>query len=70
MILHEVEGRFLQSSNTTTGSNSNDGPILKDTFVVYGSLLVFMFLLFCFVRRSFPRAYQLRNWVPEIKVCA
>jgi hypothetical protein len=72
--------RFLEDANSTTdddlksnytspnASTGNDGEVLKDTFVVYGSLLLVLLLLFCFVRRAFPRAYQLRNWVPHIKV--
>jgi hypothetical protein len=62
--------RLLQQSNTTTTTTSgNDGAILRATFVVYGSFVLGMFIAFCHVRRKFPRAYQLRNWVPDIKVC-
>ena len=64
--------RLLQQSNTTssatTTTSGNDGAILRATFVVYGSFILGMFIMFCHVRRKFPRAYQLRNWVVDIKV--
>lgn len=64
-----VHSRLLEDgSNSTGNSTHNDATLLRDTFVVYGSLLVAMFLTFCYVRRAFPRAYQLRNWVSHIKV--
>ncbi len=62
--------RWLEQSNATTTattSSGNDGAVLRATFVVYGSFVFGMFLLFCHVRRKFPRAYQLRNWVTDIK---
>ena len=62
--------RWLEQSNTTTStttSSGNDGAVLRATFVVYGSFVLGMFLLFCHVRRKFPRAYQLRNWVTDIQ---
>lgn len=63
--------RLLQQSNTTTTATTsgNDGAILRATFIVYGSFILGMFITFCHVRRKFPRAYQLRNWVTDIKVC-
>lgn len=61
--------RSLQESNSTTTTSGNDGEILRATFVVYGSFVLGMFIAFCYVRRKFPRAYQLRNWVTDIKVC-
>jgi hypothetical protein len=65
-----VAQRLLQESNTTTTTTSgNDGAILRATFIVYGSFVLGMFIAFCYVRRKFPRAYQLRNWVTDIKVC-
>ena len=64
--------RLLQQSNTTssatTTTSGNDGAILRATFVVYGSFILGMFITFCHVRRKFPRAYHLRNWVVDIKV--
>lgn len=63
--------RLLQDSNTTTATSTsgNDGAILRATFLVYGSFVLGMFIVFCYVRRKFPHAYQLRNWVADIKVC-
>ena len=64
-----TELRLLQQSNTTSTTSGNDGAVLRATFVVYGSFVLGMFITFCHVRRKFPRAYQLRNWVTDIKVC-
>jgi hypothetical protein len=68
-----VSNRWLQQDNETTGNatqttTNNDATVLRATFVVYGSLLLAMFLTFCYVRRKFPRPYQLRKWVAKIKV--
>lgn len=41
--------------------------VLRDTFIVYGSLMVGLVLLFCWVRRRFPKAFTLRQWVDKIK---
>lgn len=46
----------------------NDSEVLKNTFMVYGSALGFIFLLFCYVRQRFPRPYTLRSWVEDLKV--
>lgn len=47
---------------------SSDSEVLRNTFMVYGSILVCMFLLFCYVRKRFPRPYALRAWVEDLKV--
>jgi uncharacterized membrane protein len=46
----------------------NDSEVLRNTFMVYGSMLIGIFLLFCYVRKRFPRPYTLRNWVEDLKV--
>jgi hypothetical protein len=45
----------------------DDGQVLRDTIMVYGSALVVMMLLFCWARRRFPNVYNLRNWVEPIE---
>jgi hypothetical protein len=56
------------TSNTTdTTSGSNDSAILRNTFLVYGSTLLAVFFLFCWIRLKFPRPFNTRNWVPEIQ---
>ena len=57
--------RFLQDENEDENSQGNDGQKLRDTFILYGSLLCGCFLLFCYVRRRFPRPYTIRNWVED-----
>jgi Late exocytosis, associated with Golgi transport/Calcium-dependent channel, 7TM region, putative phosphate/Cytosolic domain of 10TM putative phosphate transporter len=77
--LHHATHRWVQADTTSTNSSSSssnstavteydDAAVLRDTFLVYGSLLVVLFLAFCWARRRFPHAYQLRNWVPHIQV--
>jgi hypothetical protein len=47
-------------------NNLTDGEILKQTLEVYGSIFSFSLILFCVVRRMFPRAYNLRSgWISE-----
>jgi hypothetical protein len=46
----------------------NDSEVLRNTFMVYGSILICIFLLFCFVRQKFPRPYKIRSWVEDLKV--
>ena len=53
------------ASATTSDSGApqeyNDAEVLRATFVVYGSVLLGVFVLFCYVRRRFPRPNNLRN---------
>lgn len=55
---------------TTTGNNlttSNDSEIIRGTLRIYGSIYLAIFLLFCVVRQKYPKLYNLRGWVPEMK---
>ena len=49
-------------------ASSSDGRTLRDTFMVYGGMLVVIFLTFCYVRRAFHKPYTIRRWVEECKV--
>jgi hypothetical protein len=66
------------STNTTTSDNNNstndiddssgsgtmsDGEVLRTTFTIYGSILLIAFLMFCWLRKQYPRAYTIRRWV-------
>jgi hypothetical protein len=65
---NEYEFRFLQSSNSTASDEFNDSQVLRHTFLVYGSALLFIVLLFCWLRLKFPRAYNLRSgWIEALK---
>jgi hypothetical protein len=67
--------RWLQednstSTNTTTVNNNaafNDAATLRNTLRLYGTLFVVLLLVFCFLRRKFPRVYNLRDWIEPIK---
>jgi len=62
-----IVSRFLDSAGAANSTNStavvphNDALVLRNTFVVYGPALLGSFLLFCYVRRRFPRAFNLRS---------
>lgn len=64
--------RLLQDTNETTSEDEDtviydDGQVMRDTMMVYGSILVVILLLFCWARRRFPNVYNLRNWVDPLK---
>jgi len=71
------EDRFLQDTNSSetaaptavpvNDADTNESAILRATFVIYGSVLLGVFVLFCYVRLKFPRPYNLRNWVEDLK---
>jgi hypothetical protein len=46
---------------------SDDDETLKNTLRVYGSLFVIVLILFCHLRRKYPRVYNVRNWVENLK---
>ena len=75
---HYHDDRFLQDTNSSETSaptavpvddaaNTDDSEVLRATFLLYGSVLLGVFVLFCFVRLKFPRPYNLRNWVEDLK---
>jgi Late exocytosis, associated with Golgi transport len=57
--------RLLQDTTSNAASpsstNYNDGQVLKNTFLVFGTLLVIILLLFGWARRRFPQVYNLRR---------
>ena len=61
-----------ETANTTSSGDKNsviydDSQVLRDTMAVYGSSMLVIILVFCWVRRRFPKVYNLRNWVDPIK---
>ena len=61
-----------ETANATSSGNKNsviydDSQVLRDTMAVYGSSMLVIILVFCWVRRRFPKVYNLRNWVDPIK---
>ena len=53
--------------DTSDPQELSDSKVLRATFVVYGSVLLAVFVLFCYVRRKFPRPYNLRTWIEDRK---
>ena len=44
---------------------SNDADIIRESFRVYGSIYLVSFVIYCFLRRRFPKLFNIRSWVPE-----
>lgn len=62
--------RVLQDSNATAEEEEeefDDSAVLRNTFLVYGSVLVVVFLLFCHLRLKYKNVYNLRSYVPDLK---
>ena len=52
-------------ATTSTTQNYDDSQVLQGTFLVYGSALLVIFVMFCWARRKFPTVYHLRSWVKD-----
>jgi len=48
-------------------TNFNDSEVLRNTLILYGGIFVGAIIVFCFVRRLFPSAYNVRNTVHRLK---
>eukprot|EP00977_Amphora_coffeiformis_P023444 scaffold13397_cov183-Amphora_coffeaeformis.AAC.3 len=44
----------------------NDSEVIRNTISVYGTVMLAIFLIFCWARRRFPNVYNLRNWVYHV----
>lgn len=55
--------RYLQSTE------SSQQPLI-DALKFYGSIFCVGFVVYCYVRKRFPRTYAVRQWVPEIRTPA
>lgn len=58
--------RLLQNSTDDSGEAIDDARVIRDTCMVYGSIMVVTFLLFCYVRQKYPRPYSIRKWVEDL----
>jgi hypothetical protein len=47
--------------------DGNDAVVLKNTLRVYGTFFVIVLIIFSYLRRKYPRVYNLRNWVEDLK---
>ena len=60
--------RFLQNNSTnSTLAVSNSGQALKDTMKVYGSIFAAAFFCFCFLRKKYPVAFNIRGFFADLK---
>eukprot|EP00538_Stauroneis_constricta_P012736 CAMPEP_0119556414 /NCGR_PEP_ID=MMETSP1352-20130426/8386_1 /TAXON_ID=265584 /ORGANISM="Stauroneis constricta, Strain CCMP1120" /LENGTH=1175 /DNA_ID=CAMNT_0007603377 /DNA_START=9 /DNA_END=3536 /DNA_ORIENTATION=- len=46
---------------------STDSVIIRETFMVYGSIYVALFTTFCYARRRYNKYFNLKSWVPEMQ---
>ena len=45
----------------------NEGRVLRDTAILYGSLMILILVAFGCVRKRYPKAFNIRNWVEELQ---
>jgi len=60
---------FIENDDDKKNEEGNDSEALRYAFTVYGSIFLIFFLLFCFVRRRYPRIYNVRSCVSRLQ-CA
>jgi hypothetical protein len=77
-----INNRYLQTKdNNTTNTNTtsadtdtddnpeklSDGTIIKQTLSIYGTFFLICLILFCFFRKQYPKAYNLRSgWIDTL----
>ena len=59
-------GRYLESDEDED-EDFNDSKVLRDSIIIYGGLLVGIIIVFSWLRRRFPNAYNVRSWSPDYK---
>ena len=48
-------------------AGSRDSRDLRNTMRLYGTLFLLILIVFCYVRRKYPKVYNLRNWLPGLQ---
>ena len=46
---------------------STDTSIIRQSLRVYGSVYLCFLLIFCYMRAKYPKWYNIRSWVPQLK---
>ena len=54
-------------SDETELIDGNDSVVLKNTLRLYGTFFVCVLILFSYLRRKFPKIYNLRSWVEDLQ---
>jgi len=75
MTMEETEERMFAlhtsrglEDTEEDGEGSNDtSEVLRTTFRLYGVIFVVLFCIYCFVRRRYPGAYNVRNTYEHLK---
>ncbi|KAL7556780.1 hypothetical protein ACA910_005222 [Epithemia clementina (nom. ined.)] len=73
MVKNEFERRQLDimrnlgTNDDGTSTDFNDSRVLRDSILIYGGILVMVIVIFSYVRRRFPKVYNVRNWVEHLK---
>ena len=63
-----TNSRSLSSGEDDNGTTEfKESEVLKDSIILYGGLLVVTIVAFSWLRRRFPRVYNVRNWVDDLK---
>ena len=58
-----MDERFLQEEEEEPPVDGNDSEVLLNTFLLYGGIFLIILIAFCYLRRRFPGAYNLRSWI-------
>jgi Late exocytosis, associated with Golgi transport/Cytosolic domain of 10TM putative phosphate transporter len=70
-MVQPIYSRLLQddAGNSTTAEpvSPNDTAVLLNTLMIYGIMLIIFTLLFCWLRLRYPRVYNIREWVKDIR---
>eukprot|EP00529_Nitzschia_sp_RCC80_P004580 CAMPEP_0113497682 /NCGR_PEP_ID=MMETSP0014_2-20120614/30758_1 /TAXON_ID=2857 /ORGANISM="Nitzschia sp." /LENGTH=943 /DNA_ID=CAMNT_0000391633 /DNA_START=249 /DNA_END=3080 /DNA_ORIENTATION=- /assembly_acc=CAM_ASM_000159 len=70
-LLEDDDGTNSTTSNSTSSTEAeetyNDAATIRNTLRIYGSLFVVLLVLFCYLRKKFPRAYNVRSWAEDIQ---
>uniref|UniRef100_A0A7S2Y2R3 CSC1/OSCA1-like 7TM region domain-containing protein n=2 Tax=Entomoneis paludosa TaxID=265537 RepID=A0A7S2Y2R3_9STRA len=60
--------RILEDTNDDDGTTKiEDSELLRNTFMIYGSIFAIVLVLYCWLRRQFPKSYAVRSWAKDIK---
>lgn len=59
------------NNSTVVPVSPNDSEVLRTTLRTYGIFFLIAFILFCTIRKRFPRVYNVRSWVTDLhcKLC-
>lgn len=58
---------MLQTNDEDETAEFNDSSILRTSILIYGGILLGIIIVFSWLRRRFPKVYNVRSWVDSLK---